>query len=92
MSLPKPVEIITVQSIAMTESAFQFIAFSKTLCVAFPLPSVVSHRRAAEAPLTPEEITKHFLRAKAEDVAAILETLVVMGQARKAKEPGRYVG
>jgi hypothetical protein len=48
--------------------------------------------RTAEEPLTPEEITKHFSRAKPEDVSAILETLVVMGQARKAKEPGRYLG
>jgi hypothetical protein len=28
--------------------------------------------------MTPEEITKHFSRAKTEDVNAILETLVVM--------------
>jgi len=39
-----------------------------------------------------EEITKHFSRAHTEDVRAILETLVVMGQARRGKEKGRYVG
>jgi len=47
--------------------------------------------RTAEQPLTPEEITQHFSRAKAEDVSAILETLVVMGQARRGKEQGRYL-
>jgi hypothetical protein len=47
--------------------------------------------RAAEAPLTPEELTKHFRRAKPEDVGAILETLVVMGQARRGRERGSYL-
>ena len=41
--------------------------------------------------MTPEEITKQFSYAKAENVSAILETLVVMGQARKGKEKGRYL-
>ena len=65
-------------------------AWPKTL--AERVKAVSDVLRAAEESLTPEEITKHFLRAKAEDVSAILETLVVMGQARKAKERGRYLG
>jgi hypothetical protein len=65
-------------------------AWPKTL--AERVKAVAEVLRTAETALTPEEITQHFLRAKAGDVSAILETLVVMGQARRAKEQGRFVG
>ena len=48
-------------------------------------------RKWADKTHAPDQITKHFFRAKTEDVSPILETLVVMGQARKAKEKGRYL-
>lgn len=40
---------------------------------------------------TAAEMTKHFRRAEAEDVGAILETLVVMGHARRGREKGSYL-
>lgn len=46
--------------------------------------------RAAPRALSPAEITARFARAQAGEVAEILETLVVMGQARRAKGSGEY--
>lgn len=46
--------------------------------------------RGAPRALSPGEITARFARAQAGEVAAILETLVVMGQARRAKGSGEY--
>ena len=41
--------------------------------------------RTSHESVTPDDITKHFSRAKTEDITAILETLVVMSQGSCAK-------
>jgi len=45
---------------------------------------------AAAGPVTGAQLTKQFLRAKVEDVEAILETLCTMGHAHHDKKTGTY--
>ena len=51
---------------------------------------VESALHAAGGPVTPEALTQQFARAKPADVNEILETLVTLGRARKAKDGEGY--
>ncbi len=45
----------------------------------------------AAAPVTTDNLTARFKRAQTDRVAELLETLVIVGQARKLPD-GRYTG
>ncbi len=47
--------------------------------------------RACEVPSTAVDLGKTFSRANPEDITEILETLCIMGQARKGQEKGTYL-
>ncbi|MDX1969978.1 MAG: type IIL restriction-modification enzyme MmeI [Planctomycetaceae bacterium] len=51
---------------------------------------VAQRLQTAATPLSAAEVAKSFTRAKADDVAELLETLVAMGKARELKD-ARYV-
>jgi chromosome segregation and condensation protein ScpB len=46
---------------------------------------------AAAEPVTPDDLTKRFLRAKPAEVKEILETLAVLGRARPGDEKGTFI-
>jgi hypothetical protein len=52
---------------------------------------VESALAAEEKPATAAELAKRFTRAKPEDLAEILDTLVTLGRARPSDTPGTYI-